>query len=48
MTEFTAINHNNEYVLCKIIAEFDYSNKKYILYIDNEKNVYAAYLDGQN
>lgn len=48
MTEFTAINHNNEYVLCKIIAEFDYNNKKYILYIDNEKNVYAAYLDGQD
>ena len=48
MTEFTAINHNNEYVLCKIIAEFDYDNKKYILYIDNEKNVYAAYLDGQD
>lgn len=48
MTEFTAINHNNEYVLCKIIAEFDYNNKKYILYTDNEKNVYAAYLDGQD
>ena len=48
MTEFTAINHNNEYVLCKIIAEFDYNNKKYILYIDNEKNVYAAYLNGQD
>ena len=48
MIEFTAINHNNEYVLCKIIAEFDYNNKKYILYIDNEKNVYAAYLDGQD
>ena len=48
MTEFTAINHNNEYVLCKIIAVFDYNNKKYILYIDNEKNVYAAYLDGQD
>ena len=48
MTEFTAMNHNNEYVLCKIIAEFDYNNKKYILYIDNEKNVYAAYLDGQD
>lgn len=48
MTEFTAINHNNEYVLCKIIAEFDYNNKKYILYIDNEKNVYAAYLDDQD
>ena len=48
MTEFTAINHNNEYVLCKIIAEFDYNNKKYILYIDNERNVYAAYLDGQD
>lgn len=48
MTEFTAINHNNEYVLCKIIAEFDYNNKKYILYIDNEKNVYAAYLDCQD
>ncbi|MDD6388361.1 MAG: DUF1292 domain-containing protein [Bacilli bacterium] len=48
MTEFTAINHNNEYVLCKIISEFDYNNKKYILYIDNEKNVYAAYLDGQD
>ena len=48
MTEFTAINHNNEYVLCKIIPEFDYNNKKYILYIDNEKNVYAAYLDGQD
>ena len=48
MTEFTAINYNNEYVLCKIIAEFDYNNKKYILYIDNEKNVYAAYLDGQD
>ena len=48
MTEFTAINHNNEYVLCKIIAEFDYNNKKNILYIDNEKNVYAAYLDGQD
>lgn len=48
MTEFTAINHNNEYVLCKIIAEFDYNNKKYILYIDKEKNVYAAYLDGQD
>ena len=47
MTEFTAINHNNEYVLCKIIAEFDYNNKKNILYTDNEKNVYAAYLDGQ-
>ena len=29
MTEFTATNHNNEYVLCKIIAEFDYNNKKY-------------------
>ena len=48
MTEFTAINYNNEYVLCKIIAEFDYNNKKYILYTDNEKNVYAAYLDGQD
>ena len=48
MTEFTAINHNNEYVLCKIIAEFDYNNKKYILYTDNEKNVYDAYLDGQD
>ena len=48
MTEFTAINHNNEYVFSKIIAEFDYNNKKYILYIDNEKNVYAAYLDGQD
>ena len=48
MTEFTAINHNNEYVICKIIAEFDYNNKKYILYIDNEKNVYAAYLDGKD
>lgn len=48
MTEFTALNHNNEYVLCRIIAEFDYNNKKYIYYIDNEKNVYAAYLDGQD
>ena len=48
MTEFTALNNNNEYVLCKIIAEFDYNNKKYILYTDDEKNVYVAYLDGQD
>ena len=48
MTEFTALNNNNEYVLCKIIAEFDHNNKKYILYTDDEKNVYVAYLDGQD
>ena len=48
MTEFTALNNNNEYVLCKIIVEFDYNNKKYILYTDDEKNVYVAYLDGQD
>lgn len=48
MTEFTALNNNNEYVLCRIIAEFDYNNKKYILYTDDEKNVYVAYLDGED
>lgn len=45
MTEFIALNNNNEYVTCQIIAEFTHNNKKYILYKDNENNVYAAYLD---